>query len=119
MWMSDKGERFKNPTGEPNYLSREGPFPANPNFKSENVLSEKSREEIWRRVVKQGEAIKAVSANFGVDMRRVAAVVRLKEVEKAWQREVSYIFPPFSSSHYTLCRIPRNWLQMMIHKIFD
>lgn len=87
---ADKGERFRNATGEPNYLSKEGPFPANPAFKSENVLSENAREEIWRRVVKQGEAIKAVSANFGVDMRRVAAVVRLKEVEKAWQREVSH-----------------------------
>lgn len=90
--MASKGETFREHNAEgPLYVSGSTykPFPSNPLFVSEPVLSEHSREEIWRKVVQEGEAIKSVSANFGVDMRRVAAVVRLKEVEKAWEREVS------------------------------
>ena len=89
--MQEKGEKFRHHDKDgPNYLagSWDHPFPNNPQFVSEPVLSEEAREQIWRMVVQEGEAIKSVSANFGVDMRRVAAVVRLKEVEKAWEREV-------------------------------
>ena len=102
-WMQDKGEKLREHQSEgPLYVtgSQYKPFPSNPLYISEPVLSEDSREEIWRKVVQQGEAIKSVSANFGVDMRRVAAVVRLKEVEKAWERDVSFnniFFYPFTS----------------------
>lgn len=34
------------------------------------------------------EGVKAVSAELGVDQRRVAAVVRMKEVEKDWEAKV-------------------------------
>lgn len=91
--MQEQGERFREHRSQgPMYVSgsQHKPFPSNPLYISEPVLSEDSREEIWRKVVQEGEAIKSVSANFGVDMRRVAAVVRLKEVEKAWERDVSY-----------------------------
>ena len=91
-WFKWKGSQFKTTRGSPNYLGQDNkPFPTNPAFKSQPVLSAESREEIWRRVVAQGETIKSVSAEFGVDMRRVAAVVRLKEVEKTWAAEVSSV----------------------------
>jgi len=112
--MQEKGEQFREHQRDgPNYVTgyQDKPFPSNPLFVSEPVLSEESREEIWRKVVQEGEAIKSVSANFGVDMRRVAAVVRLKEVEKAWEREVSSetLLPPRTTA-----------FQVMIHqKIFD
>lgn len=114
MWMAERGQQFKEPIGRPNYLGSSGeveergrhPFPANPFFKSEPVLSEKAREEIWRMIVKQGEAIKTVSATYGVDMRRVAAVVRLKEVEKAWVREVSFLFT-YTFSAIRICPFHR------------
>lgn len=39
--------------------------------------------------MKRGEALKAVSAEMGVDVRRIAAVVRLKQLEKQWVQDVS------------------------------
>lgn len=45
--------------------------------------------------MRKGETIKAVSAELGVDIRRVAAVVRLKEVEKDWEAKVSCVPPIF------------------------
>ena len=65
------------------------------------MLSEVMRDTIYKRVMEEGNALKAVSEEFGVDVRRVAAVVRLKEVEKQWVRDVS--FSPFlCSGHFPL-----------------
>ena len=65
------------------------PFPLNREFRSQSVLSEELREEVWRQVVEEKQTISTVSAVFGIDMRRVAAVVRLKTVEKDWVAKVS------------------------------
>ena len=64
------------------------PFPLNDQFKSQSVLSEELREEVWRQVVEEKQTVSTVSAVFGIDMRRVAAVVRLKTVEKDWVAKV-------------------------------
>ncbi|KAF2215137.1 hypothetical protein CERZMDRAFT_109911 [Cercospora zeae-maydis SCOH1-5] len=63
------------------------PFPLNHDFRSQSVLSEELREEIYRQVAAAGVDISTVSAAFGIDLRRVGAVVRLKTIEKRWQIE--------------------------------
>lgn len=68
------------------------PFPLNPNFVSQSVLSEELRNEIHNRVVVQGKSVRAVSVELGVEMRRVGAVVRLVELERKWVKEVCYKF---------------------------
>lgn len=42
------------------------------------------REEIYSRVKTQGKSVRQVSAELAVSLERVAAVVRLKAVEKEW-----------------------------------
>ncbi len=64
------------------------PFPLNRYFVSESILSEELQHEIWRRVQVQQKSVRQVSIEMGVDMRRVAAVVRLVEVEKRMIAEV-------------------------------
>ena len=87
-----EGEEKKNfASGQP--IPRERPddlipFPLNKQFKSQPVLSEELREEIWARSVKMGESVKVISAKLGVEMARVGAVVRLKSVEKDWVQQV-------------------------------
>lgn len=66
------------------------PFPQNRAFRSERVVNEAMREDIWGKVMKDGQSVKAVSAQLGVEMNRVGAIVRLKEVEKEWVRRVSF-----------------------------
>ena len=79
------------------------PFPRNRAFRSEPVLREELKNAIYRRVVKDGHSISAVGAEYSVDMRRVAAVVRLKEVEKLWEKEVSLsIYPSLLLSDDTI-----------------
>lgn len=77
------------------------PFPLNPNFKSERVLSEQLREEIYTQVVERGLDISTVSTAYEIDTRRVAAVVRLMTIEKQWIAEVSR-FHTVSSEQPTL-----------------
>lgn len=65
------------------------PFPLNPQFVSEPVLSETFRDQIWRQIMREGKSVREVSVAMKVEMARVGAVVRLKEVELEWQRIVS------------------------------
>ena len=65
------------------------PYPLNQQFRSQPVLSEDLREKIYELIVDEGIDLKSVSATFGVDIRRVAAVVRLKSLERQWVAEVS------------------------------
>lgn len=99
-WLKENPQ-FRNHKGSgPSYLGQRRPsqedkettktihpFPENPHFVSEPVLSEASRQSIWKAVMKRALPLKAVSARFNVDIRRVAAVVRMKQIEKQWEHE--------------------------------
>lgn len=76
------------------------PFPLNHNFRSQPVLSEELRDELYGQVVVRGMDLQSVSAAYSVDMRRVAAVVRLKTIEKEWIESVSLTTSP---NHPTCC----------------
>ena len=65
------------------------PFPLNRQFKSQPVLSEELKDEIYKRIMLEGQSLQVVSAELEVEMRRVGAVVRLKSVEKQWIEQVS------------------------------
>ncbi|KUJ09242.1 uncharacterized protein LY89DRAFT_598310 [Mollisia scopiformis] len=62
------------------------PFPLDPQFISQPVLSGWFKDQIWKQVILQGLSVREVSASLGVEMSRVAAVVRLVEIEKEWKR---------------------------------
>ena len=59
------------------------------------VLSDASRETIYTDVYRDKMQLKVVSAKYGVDVRRVAAILRLKAVEKKMVESVSF-FSSFS-----------------------
>ena len=84
----------RNEAEERGGLAKEGPrdlrpYPLNRDFRSQPVLSQELREQIHELIADRGVDLKSVSAAFGVDIRRVAAVVRLMAVEKQWTTEVS------------------------------
>lgn len=75
------------------------PYPLNRSFRSQSVLSNQMREEIYSRVKTQGKSVRQVSAELAVSLERVAAVVRLKAVEKEWVDSVcgfTFLFCFFS-----------------------
>ena len=67
------------------------PFPMNRQFRSQAVLSEELKDEIYHRVITLGKGVKTVSAELGVEMSRIGAVVRLKSVEKEWVKQVCHV----------------------------
>lgn len=91
------GERHFQPDRDPSKASDLKPYPLNQYFISQPVLSEQLRDKIYQDVVEKGTSVTQASINWQVDMRRVAAVVRLKAVEKQWIAEVcsNVLLPPF------------------------
>lgn len=64
------------------------PFPMNRQFRSEPVLSEELKDEIYRMWKEDGKSVRRISSDMQVEMRRVGAVIRLKSVEKDWIEQV-------------------------------
>jgi len=68
------------------------PFPLNKAFFSQPVLSDALKEEIYTRAVEDEEPLSSISVALDVDVRRVAAVIRMKMIEIKWQSEVCPFF---------------------------
>ena len=66
------------------------PFPWNRQFRSQPVLSEELKDAIYEMVMVDDKSVRNVSAKLGVEMNRVGAVVRLKAVEKEWEKKVCH-----------------------------
>ena len=99
---SKKAKKDLQKTGQPDESEEDlRPFPLNPHFRSQSVLSTNLRKEIFKRVTQLGQSIREVSQTLHVEMSRVAAVVRLMSIERQWDQEVSLIFISFSLSPYT------------------
>jgi hypothetical protein len=79
------------------------PFPHNQHFVSQSILSEELQQEIWRRVQIEKKSVRQVSVEMHVDMRRVAAVVRLIEVENRMVAEVCFCRSVFLSRPPSYC----------------
>lgn len=47
--------------------------------------------EVYYRVVEAGKSVRMVSAELNVSLQRVAAIVRLKTIEKRWEKDVSFL----------------------------
>ena len=101
-WLATQGAGLKHHTpGDTNYLrmadgsQSNRPFPNNSYFISEPVLSEELRNEVYVRVKEQNKSPRAVSVELGIDMNRIAAVVRLVEMERRQREKVKTISLPF------------------------
>lgn len=121
-WKAGPGANLRDPKpeGGSNYITTRGsfisknPFPLNPQFKSASVLSDASRELIWEKIMRRGETIKAVSAELGVDINRVAAVVRLKEVEKDWISKVNFLTLSYQHIQPRYVMISTNQIRLVL-----
>ncbi|PYH41684.1 mitochondrial 37S ribosomal protein mS45 [Aspergillus saccharolyticus JOP 1030-1] len=97
-WLEGKGAELKHHVpGELNYLTHTNkPFPLNEQYRSEPILSEALRNEIYDRVIRKKQSVRGVSVEFGVDMRRVGAVVRLVELENRMRDQGKSLALPYA-----------------------
>jgi hypothetical protein len=95
---SESSSRRDDADSEDDFGSKQ-PFPLNQQFVSEPILSEELSNEIYKRVAQQKKSVRSVSVELRVDMRRVGAVVRLKELEKRMKNEVCFFFCPCLLHH--------------------
>ncbi|KAL4964906.1 mitochondrial 37S ribosomal protein mS45 [Aspergillus stella-maris] len=80
------------------------PFPMNTHFKSQTILSEELRNEIHRRVMVNKQSVRSVSAALSVDVRRVAAVCRLVELEKKMRQEGKPLALPYARTIHEMVK---------------
>ena len=87
---SENTNKDRKDNARTNYLTDSDltPFPKNRSFRSQAVTSDDLREAVWSKVMKDGLSVSHVSAELGVEMNRVGAIVRLKEIEKEWVEKV-------------------------------
>ncbi|EXJ80385.1 hypothetical protein A1O1_08529 [Capronia coronata CBS 617.96] len=90
------------------------PFPLNKSFVSQSILSDELREEIWKRVKVDGKSVRQVSVEMSIDMRRVAAVVRLVEVERRMASEGQPLAIPYAKAIHSM--VPVNKLDARTRK---
>ncbi|KAF2087083.1 hypothetical protein K490DRAFT_73901 [Saccharata proteae CBS 121410] len=80
------------------------PFPVNPHFRSLPVLDEEMRELIYEIVedstlpVPREKRLEIASVQYGVSVERVGAVVRLKALEKSWEKEGKFLAKPYAKA---------------------
>ncbi|KAJ5947447.1 hypothetical protein N7466_000462 [Penicillium verhagenii] len=114
-WLNTQGAALKHHIpGETNYLkdARDSdltdttrPFPNNRNFVSESVLSEDLRNEVYVRVVEKKKSLRAVSVELGIDMKRIAAVVRLVELERRQKSQGKPMALPYARAVHEMIPI--------------
>ena len=58
----------------------------NPSFKPPPPISDKTKEAIYERYMSDPQKynIRVLSAAYGVSMKRIDAILRLKGMEKSW-----------------------------------
>ncbi|KZT30930.1 hypothetical protein NEOLEDRAFT_1053084, partial [Neolentinus lepideus HHB14362 ss-1] len=62
------------------------PFPLNPSFKPPAPLSDRLRKEIWEKYISDPvtNSARELSSHYGLSMKRVDAILRLKGLEAHW-----------------------------------
>ncbi|KAG8903307.1 hypothetical protein FRB99_003466 [Tulasnella sp. 403] len=89
-WMTEYGRQFRHPTpGKPNWLGGDHPFPMNPHFKPPPPTSDSLRQAIFDAHVRNPElnSVRELSQRFGLSLKRVEAIIRLKGLEVKWKME--------------------------------
>lgn len=97
---SMRGSKFQTEIEAPTYLGDlpNQPFPLNPFFRSEAVLTDSKKNAIYDMVTREKQSLKAVSAKHGVDVRRVAAVIRLGAIERDWRAKGKQLATPYAKA---------------------
>ncbi|TFK41967.1 eukaryotic mitochondrial regulator protein-domain-containing protein [Crucibulum laeve] len=86
--MEEIGDSFKD--AQPRkWLGNEVPFPMNPTFKPPPPLSSEIRERMYNAFMQDPEknSVRALAQRYHVSIKRVDAILRLKGLEKDWQKQ--------------------------------
>ena len=68
------------------------PYGLNLYYRSERVLSEELREAIYAEWAERKTPLREISQRYFVCVERAAAVVRMKQIERDWLEQVSFLF---------------------------
>ncbi|CAL1694580.1 unnamed protein product [Somion occarium] len=87
-WLNTTGKQFKEPHRPRNWLGGQVPFPLNPSFKPPTPASDELRSLIYTQYMAnpEGNSVRALAERFGLSIKRVDAILRLKGLEEHWKK---------------------------------
>ncbi|EPQ60317.1 hypothetical protein GLOTRDRAFT_52353, partial [Gloeophyllum trabeum ATCC 11539] len=89
-WLQEDAVRYKDPVQPRNWLGgRPHPFPLNPSFQPPAPLSDKLRSRFYEEYMEDPNAnsVRELSSRYGLSIKRVDAILRLKGLEAHWEKE--------------------------------
>lgn len=91
VWLKGPGSAFKYPTNGPNWLSKNKtfPFPMNTSFKPPAPISDKTKTHLYELYMRDPKRynIRVLSETYGISIKRLDAILRLKGMEASWVKE--------------------------------
>ncbi|KDQ14462.1 hypothetical protein BOTBODRAFT_187821 [Botryobasidium botryosum FD-172 SS1] len=87
-WLKTTGLQWKKPRNDgPNWLGGNVPFPLNPSFRPPPPLPSSVRKAIYNAHLVNPElnSVRALSQRYGISLKRVEAILRLKQLEETWK----------------------------------
>ncbi|THH01112.1 hypothetical protein EW145_g6970 [Phellinidium pouzarii] len=88
-WLrSENGLKFEKPSDGPNWLGKERPFPMNHTFQPPPPIAESTKYIIHERFMSNPQKfnVSVLSVAFGISMKRIDAILRLKGLEESWKK---------------------------------
>lgn len=89
-WLASEGRKYEDPKLRPrNWLGGEVPFPLNPTFKPPPPISDNMKTRMYEEYMSNPETynIRELSERYGISLKRVDAILRLKGLEEHWRKE--------------------------------
>ncbi|CAG8532117.1 3371_t:CDS:2 [Gigaspora margarita] len=82
-FLAGEGKRFEKPLlGQTNYIQHNCPFPMNPQYKPQPPLTDSTKESIWKKFIETGQSVRELGTFYGISIKRVEAILKLKKLEK-------------------------------------
>ncbi|TDL28154.1 hypothetical protein BD410DRAFT_347906 [Rickenella mellea] len=93
-WLHGEGLKYRDPRRGPNWLGTDVPFPLNPSFSPRPPLSDKTKNAIYHSFMR-GSTLRWLSSAYGISLKRVDAILRLKGLEEHWKEVgTNFYLPP-------------------------
>ncbi|KAI8990934.1 eukaryotic mitochondrial regulator protein-domain-containing protein [Mycotypha africana] len=89
-WIKGQGAKYSRPSeGSTNYLGDSYPFPKNPLFRPRPPLSDALRQEMYDLYISDSAkwTIRKLATKYGISLKRVEAVLKLKDAEKDMEKK--------------------------------
>jgi len=108
-WIREEGRQFKKASPR-NWLGGDVPFPLNPSFKPPTPVSDTLKTHIYDQYMANPTVndVRSLATRYGMSIKRIDAILRLKGLEAHWEKEGKQIQTGFSAGMEKILGVDSN-----------